>query len=189
MLEPLYRFRHEAYVEQLQWMPADPSGLLRDAFDDIAFNYAGLDDEGRVIGSIRVVPDAGAGLPLERCAPLNGFRGGKSLVELCRLVVHPEYRGSRLGALLMKAGFQRAVMEGATHIMLDTYVGEDEAIRLYRKLGFSEVTGQYRDEQLLHSLPVMTLAMDLVRSRDEWPRTRPGLHAFFTAEDDAISHA
>ena len=39
------------------------------------------------MGSIRVVPDSPLGLPLEECFPLDGFRTGKRLAELCRLAV------------------------------------------------------------------------------------------------------
>jgi len=188
-LEALYRFRHEVYVEDLGWLPSHPSGLIRDGYDDLAYNYAAFDGDGAIVGSMRVVPDSAAGLPLERCAPLNGFRTGKKLVELCRLVVHPELKRSRLGVLLMKAGYQRAVMHGASHIMLDTYVGDGETCDLYRKFGFVDVTGQYEDTEWRYERPVITLSLDIAAAHRDLHETRATLLRHFVSPDPAIDHA
>jgi ribosomal protein S18 acetylase RimI-like enzyme len=188
-LEALYRFRHDIYVDDIGWLEPHPSGLIRDGYDDLAYNYAAYTSGGLMVGSVRVVPDSATGLPLERVAPLNGYREGKRLVELCRLVTHPSLRaGSRLGGLLMKAGYQRAVLHEATHIALDTYVGDEQACDLYRKMGFEDVTGTYEDPEWRCDLPVITLALDVKRALEEWPRTRAGLYKFFTTPDSAIDH-
>jgi ribosomal protein S18 acetylase RimI-like enzyme len=188
-LVALYRFRHDIYVDDIGWLEPDPTGLIRDGYDDGAYNYAAYSDNDRIVGSVRVVPDGPTGLPLERVAPLNGFREGKRLVELCRLVTDPSLRiGSRLGGLLMKAGYQRAVLHGATHIALDTYVGDEEACDLYRKMGFEDVTGLYEDPEWRCELPVITLALDVEQALKEWPIEKAGLFRFFTSPDSAIDH-
>lgn len=186
-LEALFRFRHEIYVEQLGWLPPTPAGLIRDEFDDLAFNYAAFDDGGFIVGSMRVVPDSPFGLPLEHCSPLNGYRCGKQLVELCRLAVHPDCPNRRLGGLLMKAGFQRADLYGATHVVLDTYVG-DATAPLYDKMGFERVTDEYGDPSYTCDLNVVTMSQPVQSVYEEWPTARPGLYRFFTSRDDCIHH-
>lgn len=182
-LEALFRFRHDTYVDDLGWLPAHPSGLIRDGFDDLAYNYAAFDDAGTIVGSMRVVPDGAAGLPLERLVPLNGYRSSKRLVELCRLVVHPTHRGSRLGIMLMKAGFQRAVAHDATHIMLDTYVGDGEACDLYRRFGFVDVSDEYEDPEWTYARPVVTLSLDIAAAIRDLPTKRSSI---FITPDPAI---
>ncbi len=188
-LEALYRFRHEVYVDELGWLPPDPSGLLRDGFDDLAYNYVATDGDGKVVGSMRVVPDSPAGLPLERVAPLDGFRdGARNLVELCRLVVRSDHRGSRLGGLLMKAGYQRAVIQKASHIVIDTYLENGATMHLYEKMGFGRVSDEYHDPFHLRAEPSIALSLDITRAQREWPEAQPGLHRFFTCEEDFIEH-
>ena len=169
LMESLYRFRHDIYVDELGWF-ADGGpfavaqgrreqgriggGVFKDEFDDRAHNYAAYDDAGQVIGSVRVVPDGPLGLPLERCFPLNGYREGRRLAEICRLVIRRDCRGSRLGALLMKAAYHRCLAIGTTHIVLDTYVGNGEADALYEKMEFRLIGGPDRDPTYRCKLPV-----------------------------------
>ena len=188
-LETLYRFRHEVYVNDLGWLPPHPSGLLRDDYDDLSYNYAALDECGSVIGSIRVVPDNPAGLPLERINPLNGYRdGGRRIVELCRFAVARDHRGGPLSAVLMKAGYQRAAMMDATHIVLDTYVGDGEATSLSLKMGYQRVTNEYDDHFQLRELPSVTLACDRRAAERLWDEERPALAQFFRQPDSSIDH-
>ena len=186
-LERLYRFRYSIYVKQLGWLPANAEQLLHDRYDLHAFNYAAI-EEDEVVGSIRVVPDNPHGLPFERCSPLNGYREGKRLVELCRLAVDDQYRGHFLAGLLMKAGCQRALMEQATHVALDAYVGEGSNSHLYEKMGYEPISEPFYDPEWLCELPERVFAVDLEQAVRDWPSTRPGLHRFFTSPDDHIDH-
>lgn len=186
-LDALYRFRRWMYVDVLGWLSSNDEVLV-DAFDDTSFNYAAFDDSGAIVGSIRVVPDLSVGLPMERCAPLNGFRAGKRMVELCRLLLAPECHCSCLAAILMKAGYQRALLQNASHIMLDTYIGVDTAFSLYQKMGFARLAGEYLDPEWNCPRPVVAMSLDLAASQRDWPAARPGLFRFFTSPDRAIRH-
>jgi N-acyl-L-homoserine lactone synthetase len=186
-LESLYRFRHDIYVEQLGWLPPSRDGLVRDDFDDLAYNYAAFDDEGSVVGSVRVVPDSERGLPLERYAPLNGYRAGKILVETCRLAVHPDSHNTRLGVLLMTAGFQRSAMLGATHGVVDVAV-ETDSLRLYEKIGFVRVGDEYVDNHHLGNLRSVTMGHAVADVYRVWPSEKPALYRLFTSVDVCIDH-
>jgi len=89
-----FAVRYRIYVDELGRLEpcflasqgSDPdalaAGLLTDRFDAVAPNYAAYDDEGVIVGSIRVLLDGPMGLPLEQCRPLDGYRAGRRLVEL-----------------------------------------------------------------------------------------------------------
>jgi N-acyl-L-homoserine lactone synthetase len=188
----LYAFRYRIFVEELGWMARKDHGarILVDEFDREAHNYAAYDDAGHIIGSMRAVPDGPLGLPLERCQVLDGYRAGKSLVELSRLAVAPAWRGTLLAAILMKAGYQCARRMGATHIVLDTYIGNGlRPERLYEKLGFTQLTEPYPDPDYLWQLGVVTFTLDCEGEVDgDRPRRRAALQRFFTMRTKIIDH-
>ncbi len=176
------------FVDELGWLPPTSDGLLTDEFDEVAWNYVALSDSGEVVGSVRVVPDVLGILPLERCRPIDGFREGKRIAELCRLAVHQSLRSSAAAGYLMKAGYERALIGGATHLVLDTYDGSGAPLALYEKMGFVRISGPYTDAQYQCTLPVSSYGLDLAWAAAQWPIDRPGLHRFFTRPSRAISH-
>jgi N-acyl-L-homoserine lactone synthetase len=187
----LYGFRYRIFVEELGWMARKDRGarILVDEFDGEAAEYAAYDSSGEVVGSLRAIWDGPLGLPLERCRVLDGYRDDKRLVELSRLAVAPAYRCTLLAALLMKAGYQWAERAGATHLVLDTYVGNGmRPERLYHKLGFEQLTRPYPDPDYLWRQSVVTFALDIAAAKRDWPSLRPSLHHFFTADDERIDH-
>lgn len=187
----LFAFRYRVFVEELGWMARKDLGahILTDEFDRDAVNYAAYDDTGEVIGSVRVVSDGPLGLPLERCRVLDGYRASKRLVELSRLAAAPGWRRTRLAALLMKAGYQCADRLGATHLVIDSYVGNGQrSEHLYLKMGFEELTEPYADPDYLWRQGVVTFALDCEEARREWRSRRPGLNRFFTGQDERIDH-
>lgn len=188
LLTSLYRFRYSVFVEELGWLPPTTDRLLYDDFDAVAWNYVALADSGEVVGSVRVVPDTLGILPLERCSPLDGFREGKRVVELCRLALHPSLRRSRAAAFLMKAGYERALIGGATHVVLDTYDGSGALPKHYGHMGFAKIAGPYSDPTYRCPLPVSCFALDLTSAAAEWATKRPGLYRFFTRPSEVISH-
>ncbi len=200
-LQRLFAFRHHIYVEELAWLPR-PDGhrdnarrvrraasLLVDEFDTVACNYAAFDDDGSVVGSVRVVPDTPLGLPLERCSSLGNYRQGRQLVEVCRLAVDPKWRSLNLAGLLMKAAYQCAKSMGASHIVLDTYIDRRRrTYRLYSRMGFEALGEPHPDPNYLWRLPVLALGLDIVAAERDWPTARPGLFRFFTTSDPGIDH-
>ena len=188
----LFAFRYKVFVEELGWMARRERGahILVDEFDRESANYAAYDDDGEIIGSVRVVADGPLGLPLERCRVLNGYRvRPRRIYELSRLAVAPTWRCTLLAALLMKAGYQCAVDQGATHIVLDTYVGNGYRYdRLYGKLGFDQLTEAYADPDYLWQQEVATFSLDCARAHKTWPKVRPSLYSFFTSDDERIDH-
>jgi len=191
LAERMYRFRYEMYVQELQWFRSEdyPEGMVRDDFDDHSYNYAAINHHGEIEGCIRITPDSPKGFMLERCHSLNGLRNGlrkgSHLAEFCRFVVSPRYYGRHLGPLLMKAGYQCAVQHGITHIVLSTRI---ELKEFYEKLGFNQVGETYYDPMYPSHLVDVTMVLDCIAARKDWPHSRPRLYDYFTLPDKRIMH-
>lgn len=71
--------------------------------------------------------------------------------EMKRLYVRPQFRGQHIGKLLAEQIIQDAGTIGYSHILLDTLPFLQNAIRLYRHLGFYEIPC-YNDSPLTTSI-------------------------------------
>ncbi len=59
--------------------------------------------------------------------------------EIKRLYVRPEFRGHRLGEVLVRRFIEDAREIGYKYILLDTFPFLESAIHIYKKLGFYEI--------------------------------------------------
>jgi [ribosomal protein S18]-alanine N-acetyltransferase len=68
--------------------------------------------------------------------------------HITNIAVHPEFRGTGLGSVLMEDMLEAASKEGITAMTLEVRVNNLTAINLYKKFGFKEVAirkGYYQD--------------------------------------------
>ncbi|KAF2639486.1 acyl-CoA N-acyltransferase [Massarina eburnea CBS 473.64] len=71
-----------------------------------------------------------------------------AVCELKRLYVAPQARGLGVGKMLLEGAVERARVLGYREMVLDTLVGLEAAVGLYREAGFGE-TGGYYDNPLV----------------------------------------
>ncbi|HSP61363.1 MAG TPA: GNAT family N-acetyltransferase [Pyrinomonadaceae bacterium] len=84
------------------------------------------------------------GEQIAACIALRRFGGVDC--EMKRLYVRPEFRGKGLGKELVTTLFDMAREIGYERMLLDTLPGKmDEAITLYRSLGFREIAPYYNN--------------------------------------------
>ncbi|MCD8079632.1 MAG: GNAT family N-acetyltransferase [Bacteroides sp.] len=96
------------------------------------------DPEGKIIGpggQIFLAVDE-QGTCIGCCALI---RHEAATFELAKMAVAPESQGSGAGRLLGEAALAYARAQGATKVFLEGNTRLEASIRLYRKLGFTEV--------------------------------------------------
>jgi len=113
--------------------------------------YKGLQPVGTVSC---LTPEMVPRLPIEKHLPRPDLTLGRRCVEIDRLAVQKEDRGSIVALGLMTLSYLFAKSEGAERLLLDVFSDEEKYIHMYKKLGFQFV-GEYRDP-----LSVTVMAMD-----------------------------
>jgi long-chain acyl-CoA synthetase len=130
----LYALRHEVFARAGHLAPGHfVDGLLTDAFDAHAVQFALDDAEGRLAGTARLVP-AIHGLPVEALFDFEGLGIPRhSLGEVGRLAIAPRWRARRAPVVtLVRAALDHALSLGMTHVY--AFVPA-RAVRGYASLG------------------------------------------------------
>lgn len=71
------------------------------------------------------------------CIAIRSF--SETQAELKRMFVRPAFRGQSLGRKLLKEIFAKAALAGYRSILLDTVPAMQDAIHLYRQMGFNDI--------------------------------------------------
>lgn len=163
-LEALFAFRYSVYVSELcMTEEADHERrLLRDAYDEIAVNYAVFED-GEVVGSLRIIPmDA-----VEDPTPFRGDYamgpaldtfGPGAVVTSGRFMVAKHLRKSMAVLRLIRFSFEQCVASGIRFNFGDC---SPHLLGFYEQLGYRRFTDGYNDTAFGYKLPILMICNDL----------------------------
>jgi acyl-homoserine lactone synthase len=95
-LEEMFRLRHDVYVKERGWTDlARPDGLERDQFDNENATYLLAFDDGRVSGSVRLLPTTTPHLLgdlFPHLCEAQPVPRSEDIMEITRLCAHADYR-------------------------------------------------------------------------------------------------
>ncbi|MFD9903058.1 GNAT family N-acetyltransferase [Streptomyces sp. NPDC059063] len=160
------RLRDAVYVgDQGRLADAGDTAATFDRFDPYAEYIVGYDD-GRPVGTVKVVPDTEAGLPCDDTVDLSGLRDGNRLVEFGHLMTLPEMRHREIGmALMREAVIHSARTHDMTHILGDFFVDDSEGLRgFYKEIGFFALHEPYEDHRFKGSPLSLVAALDVTEA-------------------------
>ena len=100
-LEKAWSLRYQVYCVELGYEPVNQSGYEREIYDECAAHFLAMDEDNRLVGTLRVVPENPEGFPMDSDYPLTEYaktNGISGAVEVGRFVIHrdvvPEERSS-----------------------------------------------------------------------------------------------
>ena len=106
---------------------------IEDELEDLARKYT--PPEGELLVAIDTGGNAGGMIAYHHHS--------KNRCEMKRLYVKPDFRGAKLGELLIRELLERAKQAGYQEMVLDTIAPLQSAIHLYQKFGFAECEPYY----------------------------------------------
>jgi putative acetyltransferase len=91
--------------------------------------------------------DATSGTPIG-CGAFRDMPGEPPTVEVKRMYVRPDFRGRKVGRLVLRDLEARAQQRGAVRVRLETGDRQPEAVRLYESAGYRQIAqfGDYVGE-------------------------------------------
>lgn len=97
LLKQVFRLRFEVYAREFGFEnPHDfPDKLEKDEYDDCSVHFVALNDQGEVIGTVRMILDSQKGFPVEHAARITDFKDkpdSAHITEVSRLAVSKTMR-------------------------------------------------------------------------------------------------
>jgi GNAT superfamily N-acetyltransferase len=135
----------------VSWDHPDAVELRAAQRADIVARYGGDFEPGHRptaadIAVFVVAYEGDAGTPIG-CGAFRDLVDEQPTVEVKRMYVRPEYRGRKIGQLILRDLERRARERGATRVRLETGTRQPEAVRLYEGVGYRLIPnfGDYVD--------------------------------------------
>ena len=93
----IFRLRYEVYALEFGFENPDdfPDKFEKDEYDQYSVHFAALNEDGDVIGTIRMILDSPKGFPMEHAADVTGFSDKpepQCIAEISRLAVSKNLR-------------------------------------------------------------------------------------------------
>lgn len=133
----------------------DPAGVALRAAQraDVVARYGGDFEPGQRptaadIAVFVIAYDASSQTPIG-CGAFRNLPDEQPTVEVKRMYVRPDYRGRKIGRLILRDLEARAQQRGAVRVRLETGTKQPEAVRLYEGAGYKRIPnfGDYADDE------------------------------------------
>lgn len=170
--------RHQAYARHLPAVAATldkPESLDRDGDSVVVLAESKLD--GSPVGTMRIQSNRDRMLALEHSVALPDWLQGRSMIEITRLGVAEGRIGRLVKTVLVKAGFQYALLNDLDWIVIAARSPLDT---LYEKLLFQDVFPDFGFIPMRHAgnIPHRVLAFDVQHAYETWSAARHPLLDF-----------
>jgi N-acyl amino acid synthase of PEP-CTERM/exosortase system len=164
-IDDIYRLRYKVYIEEWGFeRPEDhPKGIESDAFDEHSSHYAAIrQDDGFLIGTVRVIRYSESGFPLLRHSIIEKDLSGIDLLqagEISRLAICKEYR-QRVSDKIVFEGHDISQFREDPSLVERRRIDRDIVLGLYRC-----VYQECIEEGLTHILAVMAHGLQFLLKR------------------------
>ncbi len=170
--------RHQAYARHLPEVAATldkPEALDRDGDSVVVLAESKLD--GSPVGTMRIQSNRDRPLALEHSVELPDWLQGRSMIEITRFGVAEGRIGRLVKTVLVKAGFQYALLNDLDWIVIAARSPLDT---LYEKLLFQDVFPDFGYIPMRHAgnIPHRVLAFDVQHAYEKWSAARHPLLDF-----------
>lgn len=145
------------YGRELAWLPSDDSTRVEDQFHPVS-TYLTARIGNELVGTMRIVVDSHAGLPVEQFVEIDDIRASRSrvLAEVQRLMILPKYRNTRCEgmpfgvlAAMIKGCLHWCVRNGVSHVVADLFLNTATTpIKPLLAIGFEETGLEFVDAEL-----------------------------------------
>ncbi len=131
------REANELTLEYLNWCVEESRNRLNEELDiDELYNHSISDQDSFMSDSGRLLL-AKEGETVAGIAFLKRLR--EDVCEIKRMYVQPQYRGKKIGELLLSKLIEEAKVIGYSRVFLDSDPYMDKAHSLYKAMGFAEI--------------------------------------------------
>lgn len=132
--DEVFRIRYRVYCSEKRWLDeADyPDGREKDVFDAHSVHFLARTEEGRAVGTVRLIMPSQQGFPIERNFDLQDIPP-HSATEASRLAVLAEQRGSKAAMGLYRTAYNYAAEHGITCIYA---VLEKKLLHTLQRIGY-----------------------------------------------------
>ena len=163
-LEKVWGLLYQVYCMELGVESEDPSGFLKDVYDEYSTHFLAVDEDNRAVGTIRVVAENPKGFPMNADFPVteymraNGISNG---VEGGRFVIHKDVaRGARstIAFGLFKCLVDYCKETGVNDIFTTTML---EIVQKYNMPGFKQIGEPFRYPEPLSRVLWVPMHCDL----------------------------
>jgi SAM-dependent methyltransferase len=163
-LEKVWGLLYQVYCMELGVESEDPSGFLKDVYDEYSTHFLAVDEDDRPVGTIRVVPENPKGFPMNADFPLTEYVKAKGIskgAEGGRFVIHKDVvRGARstIAFGLFKCLVDYCKETGVNDIFTTTML---EIVQKYNMPGFKQIGEPFRYPEPLSGVLWVPMHCDL----------------------------